>query len=1016
MKPHSPRDKNFDLFLLHLVLRLRQACPVAHLALMLGLPEDRLHTSLSGLPPNSALLYANRILWADTECAACRTLIRRVPLPPTDDNSSTGALWTLLFGQVVEGAETLVRSALPLLRARNYGGAMLQLDIVMDALLHWQGESASHEVLRRYSYLFLTLMEIYLTFGYRPLRKAVRLYGRACRFTRRMGDKRTETLLNLMLGLWAALRYYRRQRGGKNMLLRRALQQVEELGDDDIRTLTVDFKVIYYATQGNIHPCISLHMAHSAPLTPWTSVYLHTCGAIVAAAAAVYGGRVHEGFGVLEAPLRVKAQPAQYCAREWLHVQLANLLIVVGKYDEALEHLDTVAHCISPTYQPVHYVLFTRTLAYYHWKMGRPAASYAVFTQAVSHPSHKHMHTVYYGYPWFFELLHGYAEQGYAPVHGYDLEQEINRAIGASNSNLHGVALRYKALLAHQRGAPPSAVLDLLQQSFAVLQEIDNQLELANTRLELAHMLELTGEHVRATTHRQIALQLLTATPALPPPSDDALQQEVLARLHACMNQPPDWHSAESYCTYFARMAQHIFQAERVALFVLNTSQDPNRADTKEQLRTVTAIPTVDSAIAPPQMFGDREQHAYILDLCRQGSSGTYSRQGSLLCLCLHGNAQIHVLTLDNTYLHSTFAALTPQSLEKIVWFLSTHFSLALSLWQARPQLAAPPPTLPAKAAPIFFLDTMPAVQAVVRQAASADVPVLILGETGVGKEVLAQHIHQCSGRTGPFVPIHPASLSEHLFESELFGHEKGSFTGATQQKIGLVEMAHKGTLFIDEVGDIPMPLQIKLLRVLQEHQFMRVGGTRQLHSDFRVISATHRNIQELIAEGHFRQDLFYRIAVIPITLPPLRHNREHVISLTRKFLDYYSTRYHKTLPPLAPTQLARIADYPWPGNIRQLKNAVERAIILYTGGTVDILPFDAQSVNDKGLPSAPDLPQRQFFDALPTMDALQRAYLEYVLHKTAHKICGPDGAEHILGMKRSTLYAKIKEYGLNIK
>lgn len=1014
MKQYSPRDKNFELLLLHLVLRLRHPCPLAHWALILDMPEDRLHVRLTALPPNSGLLYTDKILRADTESVACRTLMRRVPLPPADDDTASSALWDLLFGQVVVGAETLVRSALPLLRARSYGGAMLQLGMVIDALRNWQGETASYDMLRRYSYLFITLMEIYLTFGYRPLRKAVRLYGRACRFARSMGDKRTETLLNLMLGLWTALRYYRRHRGGKNTLLRRALQQVEELGDDDIRTLTVDFKVIFYATQGNIHPCISLYMAHSAPITPWISVYLHTCGAIVAAAAAVYGGRVHEGFGVLEAPLRVNPQPAQYCSREWLHVQLANLLIVVGKYDEALEHLDTVAHCISPTYQPVHYVLFTRTLAYYHWKMGRPAASYAVFAQAVTHPSHKHMHTVYYGYPWFFELLHGYAEQGYAPVHGYDLEQEINRAIGASNSNLHGVALRYKALLAHQRGAPPAAVLNLLQQSFTVLQAIDNQLELANTRLELANMLELTGEHVRATTHRQIALQLLTATGTLPPPRDDALQQEVLTRLHACMNQPPDWHSAESYCAHFARMGQHIFQAERVALFALNTLQG-KVPDTQEQLRTVVAIPTVDTTVPPPQMFDDREQHAYILNLCSQGIPGTYSSHGALLCLCLRGNDQTYVLTLGNTYLHSIFAALTPQSLEKIVFFLSTHFSMALSLWQARSQLMAPSPALTATTAPIFFLDNMPAVQAVVRQAASADVPVLIFGETGVGKEVLAQHIHQCSGRTGPFVPIHPASLSEHLFESELFGHEKGSFTGAMQQKIGLLELAHKGTLFIDEVGDIPMPLQVKLLRVLQEHQFMRVGGTRQLYSDFRVISATHRNIQELIAGGDFRQDLFYRIAVIPITLPPLRHNRDHLISLTQKFFAYYSLRHHKTLPPLPPTLLGRIADYPWPGNIRQLKNAVERAIILYEGGALDIRPFDAHSTDDKGS-AASGLPQSQFFDDLPTMDALQRAYLDYVLHKTAHKICGPGGAEQILGMKRSTLYSKIKEYGLSLK
>ena len=205
------------------------------------------------------------------------------------------------------------------------------------------------------------------------------------------------------------------------------------------------------------------------------------------------------------------------------------------------------------------------------------------------------------------------------------------------------------------------------------------------------------------------------------------------------------------------------------------------------------------------------------------------------------------------------------------------------------------------------------------RQIGATDAPVLILGETGVGKELLAHYIHDCSGRTGPFVPVHPASIPDGLFESEFFGHEKGAFTGAIRQKIGLAEMAHQGTLFIDEAGDIPAPMQIKLLRVLQEHEVMRVGDNRMISVDVRVIAATNERLGQLVEKGAFRQDLYYRLNTLPINLPPLRERKEDIIPLMESFQKELGS--HFTLTAAAEAEFLK---HDWNGNIRELRNYVE--------------------------------------------------------------------------------------------
>src|ERR1700722_1523948 len=224
-------------------------------------------------------------------------------------------------------------------------------------------------------------------------------------------------------------------------------------------------------------------------------------------------------------------------------------------------------------------------------------------------------------------------------------------------------------------------------------------------------------------------------------------------------------------------------------------------------------------------------------------------------------------------------------------------------------------------------------VLGMVRIVAPTDATVLINGETGTGKELIAEAIHKCSERSnGPFVKVNCAAIPAGLLESELFGHERGAYTGAFTRSIGRFERANRGTLFLDEIGDLPLELQPKILRVLQERQFERLGGTATIQTDVRVVCATHRNLPEMIDDRHFRADLFYRLSVFPIELPPLRERPEDIPLLVRNFAMDYAARMHKPITGISDDLMAALARHSWPGNVRELQNFMERSVILSEG------------------------------------------------------------------------------------
>ena len=299
---------------------------------------------------------------------------------------------------------------------------------------------------------------------------------------------------------------------------------------------------------------------------------------------------------------------------------------------------------------------------------------------------------------------------------------------------------------------------------------------------------------------------------------------------------------------------------------------------------------------------------------------------------------------------------------------------------------------------------SLKAVLGQVEQVAATTATVLILGESGTGKELLARAIHNLSDRRDrPLVKVNCAALPSNLIESELFGHEKGSFTGAFARKIGRFELAHGGTIFLDEIGELPLELQVKLLRVLQEQEFERIGGAETIHVDTRVMAATNRDLKRAAARGEFREDLFYRLNVFPVSLPPLRHRKDDIPLLVSAFTERFAKRLGKMIDLIPHDVIEAFQSYSWPGNIRELQNVVERAVIVARGNVLHVdEPLDVAATESAPLEHVKS-----------TLEVVERRHIIRTLEEANWKISGEGGAAEILGLNPSTLRARMRKLGI---
>ena len=313
---------------------------------------------------------------------------------------------------------------------------------------------------------------------------------------------------------------------------------------------------------------------------------------------------------------------------------------------------------------------------------------------------------------------------------------------------------------------------------------------------------------------------------------------------------------------------------------------------------------------------------------------------------------------------------------------------------------------IPPEAVVFGYSEAMQALRERLAKIAAANVPVLIHGESGTGKDIIARLVHALSPwKSGPFVKVNCPAIPGTLLESELFGYERGAFTGAYGAKPGRVEMAHRGSLFLDEISELDMSLQSKLLQLLQDGQFCRIGAQADKKVEVRIVCATNRRLEDEIENGTFRQDLFYRINVVNLYMPPLRERRGDISTLVEYFLEHYNRKYNCKARPVSPELMDVLQKYHWPGNIRELENFLERAVILTRGSVlyVPLAELETQAAEE----------EEQLENTNPTLHAAEREHILRVLRETKGQIGGSDGAAERLGLKRTTLNSKLKKLGI---
>lgn len=907
------------------------------------------------------------------------------PVPFTENTSCAQVLQAHRQGRAFMACELLVDHMNTLLNRSRAAGAVLCLEWAL-ALLE-QGKQEFLQDIRRFVQLTLNLADIsmYLTKFHHETRTLCQ-YARGV--AQREGDLRNTVLLQLveacLENMAAECTPARAQEMHKE-----CEQALQSLNDSDMLSRAHYFMGMFYFWQGRFQ--LVLQSFEEAQVRPqlWQCRFQTQMFSLYTSSAALYLGRTHQAVGILESARRSAVLAQDSFKTMWWEAQLAVVMLYMGRDEEALvllDHVISTANAESET-KILHWGM--RGLAFYHYRQGNIFASHKLMQEAMQVARKNGMRRPIYSYPWMFEMLRAYEQAGLASIEGMHLDKELLRAMEGSNVHLRAAALRTQALRTQD---VPAAQL-LLRQSLHSFMEVGNMLEVQSTEAMLHGLPSSASE--------------------IPLGQGESIENQCRLALHS-IHALTEFHQFINQMTYIASCEMG---AERAALLRVDADDTLHVAAScnmsEAELKTghlVSHVSRMQTALqGSPLLFEDKKRVSLILPL-RLDVENRW-------ILYLESNYAVHTLQSIGMASQEALAHLFTEDLRTAVRIQREQSALPIE----NQDIAR---VVPYQDNPQALLHGSPVTRRVLshaRQLSATNAPVLILGETGVGKELLARYIHDCSGRTGAFVPVHPASIPDGLFESEFFGHEKGSFTGAHKRKIGLAELADKGTLFIDEVGDIPAPMQVKLLRVFQDQRFLRVGGNFEICSEFRLVGATNKDLWQEVQEGRFREDLYYRMSVVPLTLPPLRERREDIQVLVQLFLDRYSRRYHRVIPAPSREDMAALLHYAWPGNVRELKSVVERAVILHRDGPMEFaLPAYNEKPTapreDNGHPAQPLLAEKTSQDIIadwPDVNTLLARYIRKVLALTNGRVTGPRGALKILQMKRSTLYARMKQYGI---
>jgi transcriptional regulator with GAF, ATPase, and Fis domain len=610
------------------------------------------------------------------------------------------------------------------------------------------------------------------------------------------------------------------------------------------------------------------------------------------------------------------------------------------------------------------------------------------------------------------------------PVAGLSIEKEIRASIAGENIFLKGVAYRYKAVLQNREGVPVEKNIECLQQSIKHLSESGHQFELAKSYLELSRQFLVAGEKKKSKEMAMIGSKILSPLNKEMIPDDikDIIQESVrngdpLREILKISQEIATIRDNKELVQHILSAVNRITGAERGAFFLLEEDTLPYRFRLRAS-KNITSEQIEDPAFNRSmeiirEVVEKRMGRIYEEGLPEDmgGLHGHVIRSRICVPMILRDKL-VGVLYHDNCLLRTAFK----ETDMEILAYFAAQAAIALDNASSYEEIQRLNRKLreenlyyeEQQGQTIHFKNiigessTIRDVLKKVDQVAATDTTVLIHGETGVGKEMVARAIHQHSPRRDkPFIRVFCNALPDTLIPSELFGHEKGAFTGATQRRIGRFELADGGTLFLDEIGDLPLDIQVRLLIVLQSKEFERVGGSGPIYSDFRLLVATNRDLEQEVNENRFRSDLFYRINVFPIRVPPLRERKKDIPLLAQHFLKYYAPKMGKDFTKILKVDMERLTQYAWPGNIRELENIVERGVILSNGPVFRVPELDIQA-------PAP-APEK----SNTTLKETEYRHILFCLQKTGWKIRGTGGAAELLDIHPSTLDFRMKKLGI---
>ena len=839
-----------------------------------------------------------------------------------------------------------------------------------------------------------------------------------------VGDQRSHALINLHLG---RLFYFSGRRTDAMAALSIGLTEVEEIGDEDIFEQAAGFLGIFYLMQGLFKEALP-HLEKAAR-SYMLQKQIHTMNPIAPVLFSyclAYLGEFHRAIGSLDCNWRIAKENSDHFLAATLRIILSTILYIIKKDEEAEFHLKEGLKEAQDTKNALAIYLAAAPLAFKTMPSNdgiskaheilrrafKKAAASGIIRQFAS--------------PWILELFYEFEEHGFDPLPQLSFQEIKERAIDENNIHLQGVTLRLEAQKKLYKNKPANATLidlkksqRLLEQSGDIVQLSKSLIETARIELsrgnrkigidclnrawatlggyadiffpeDLRHLLDpgRHGKYSPEAPHESVEKFIELSESIFPPHEQD----EILTRTVIAVNR---FFGAERGGLFWFPGGK-MTKAPELRAFCNMTVYDINAADFKPNLALIKKAFEEKRPIIKRQIASQTKP------------SGKSVK--AILCLPVEVRGKPRaILYHDNSYLEDCFDFLNAATIARMMRHISQRIDRIHDYFQIRKERNT---LIDERTLRNHMLEEQRLVYQsqvmidMIKQidiAAGSDSTILFLGETGVGKELTARRVHAMSPRQEkPFIVVDPTAIPETLIESELFGHEKGAFTGAAQQKKGRLELADKGTLFIDEIGELPNSIQVKLLRAIQERQFYRVGGTRMYRSDFRLIAATNRNLAAEVASGNFREDLYYRINVVPFRIPALRERTDDIPVLAKFLLKGFSQKYNRPDLKINAETERLMTQYNWPGNVREMKNIIERATLLSSGDKLEI-----------DLSSTEKIDTEHSFADMPTLHELEKRYIQFVLNKTNGKMGGRDSASEIMGINRATLYSRMKKLGM---